>query len=273
MGFFYKAAGGGEGVEEYANYDALTTTANKGDTARTTNNNATWRFSTVAGCWIPAEFYDADLAIQQDRSATPKDLDFKTPQLSDFSVLSDYDPSVLGSTTDGTDEIILTGTSKVRFSRETITTDSLLIVNIDYQVTSTASFFRNGIIIQGNTSASSDEIVNLDFGGPTKNSDNHAVFPVSSGSLGTNMRPAEGAAFTAGNRIFMRWNSVEQTTNTTPAFVTCIVQDLDESRTIRTLYAGLENKSGFPIHTITISTNSSGSPTLKVKRFQLLKYT
>jgi len=273
MGFFYKAAGGGEGVEEYANYDALTTTANKGDTARTTNNNATWRFSTVAGCWIPAEFYDADLAIQQDRSATPKDLDFKTPQISDFSGLSGYDPSVLGSTTDGTDEIILTGTSKVRFSRETITTDSLLIVNIDYQVTSTASFFRNGIIIQGNTSASSDEIVNLDFGGPTKNSDNHAVFPVSSGSLGTNMRPAEGAAFTAGNRIFMRWNSVEQTTNTTPAFVTCIVQDLDESRTIRTLYAGLENKSGFPIHTITISTNSSGSPTLKVKRFQLLKYT
>lgn len=273
MGFFYKAAGGGEGVEEYANYDALPS-GSEGATARTTNNNQTWRFSTVAGCWIPAEFYDSGLAIQQDRSGTPKDLDFKTPQISDFSGLSGYDPSVLGSTTDGTDEIILTGTSKVRFSRETITTDSLLIVNIDFEVTTTASFFRNGIIIQGNTSGSSDELVNIDFGGPSRNSDNHAVFPVSSGSLGSNMRPAEGAPFTAGNRVFMRWNSVQQTTNTTPAFITCIIQDLDQSRTIRTLYAGLENNSGFPLHTITISTNSTGSSvSLKVKRFQLLKYT
>ena len=270
MGYFIKGGGGGEAVEQYANYDALPS-SNEGATARTTNNNQTWRYSTVAQCWLPTEFYDAGLAIQQDRSATPKDLDFKTPQISDFSGLSGYFTE--GSPTDGTDEIILTGTAKVRFSRESITTDSLLIVNIDYQTTG-SSFFRDGIIIQGNTSASTDEIVNLGFGGPTKGSNNHAVFPVSSSSLGSNMRPAEGAAFTAGNRIFMRWNSVQQTTNTTPAFVTCIIQDLDQSRTLRTLYAGLENKSGFTVHTITISTNTSGgTKTLKVKRFQLLKYT
>jgi len=272
MGFFYKASGGGEGVVEYANYDALAS-GSEGAAARTTNNNQTWRYSTVAGCWIPAEFYDSGLAIQQDRSGTPKDLDFRTPQISDFSGLSGYDPT--GSPTDGTDEVELTGTSRIRFTRETHTGDSLLIVNVDYQTVGTASFYRNGFQIQGHTNNSSDEVVVLDLGGPTRGSDNHAVFPVNFSGLGTNMRPAEGAPFAAGARVFMRWNSGQQTTNTTPAFIECIIQDLDQSRTLRTLYAGLENNSGFPLHSVTIATNATGgtSRSLILKRFQVLKYT
>ena len=274
MSYFYRPAGGGEGVEEYANYDALPSST-EGATARTTNNNQTWRYSTVAGCWIPSEFYDADLAIQQDRSATPKDLDFKTPQISDFSGLSGYDPSIIGSATDGTDEIELTSNSSIRFTRETHTGDSLIIVNVDYQTVGAAGYFRNGIQIQGHTNNSSDELVVLDFGGPTLGSDNHAVFAVNFAGLGTNMRPAEGAPFAAGGRIFMRWNSGQQTTNTTPAFIECIIQDLNQSRKLRTLYAGLENNGGFPLHSVTIRTNPTGgaSRSLKLKRFQVLKYT
>ena len=274
MGFFYKAGAAPAGASEFANYDALSSVidATDGDLARTTVNGATWSFSSASDCWVPSEFYDSGLAIQQDRSGTPKDLDFKTPQISDFSGLSGYTTG--GTVTDGVDEIEFTGDSSIRLTRETHTGDSLLIVDIDYQTVGTASFFRNGIIIQGHTSTS-DELVNLDFGGTNRASDNHAVLARRFDAVGSQMRPAEGAPFTAGGRVFLRWNSGQQSTNTTPAFITCIIQDLNHNRKLRALYAGNENNSAFSVHQIFIGTNATGgtSRSLKLKRFQLLKYT
>jgi len=269
MGFFFRPGGGGEAVEEYANYDSIPD-GTEGATARTTNNNMTWRYSTVSDCWIPSEFYDSGLAIQKDRSGSPKDLDFKTPQISDFSGLSNYASG--GSPSDGTDEIEFSNGDYILFYRETHTGDSLLIVNIDYTQTSgTASYFRQGILINGHTGAT-DETVNLDFSGTTRNQSNHATCPASGTSVGTNMRPAEGFSFVAGKRIFLRWNSDQQTTNVTPAFITVIGQDQNEVNTLRVLYAGLENISGQPAHRVVIE-NFGGSSTLKLKRFQILKYT
>ena len=96
---------------EEASYDLLPNGVENGSEAITKNNNVRWVYCAVAGCWIPEQFYDSGLAIQQDRSGTPKDLDFRTPQISDFSPLSNYDPRENGTGTivDGTDESIITG--------------------------------------------------------------------------------------------------------------------------------------------------------------------
>lgn len=267
MGFFYRAPGGGEGVEEYANYDALPSST-EGATARTTNNNQTWRYSTTASCWIPSEFYDSGLAIQQDRSATPKDLDFQTPQISDFSGLSGY--SKTGTVVDNANSITLTTAieSTIQFTRETNTGDSLLIADVAYTATGTAFDQLNGFRFCSHTN---DVLLSINFCGPNKNQSNVAFLFQSFNVAGTQCRPSSGVGFTAGSRVFMKWNNADLAAKTADKFVDVLIED--KSERIRSIYTNLETGNAYyPDHSVHLMAYDNDGA-LEVSRFQMLKYT
>ena len=278
MGFFYKAGAAAAAVGEYSSYSGLPASgdSSEGLTARTTNNNATWRFSSIAECWVPSDFYDSGLAIQQDRSATPKNIDFKTPQISDFSGLSDYFTGIqteLGaSLTDGTDEIILTGGTgfcRFAFTRETHTGDSMLIVDLDFQITSSDLYHQTVIYFQNHTSTSHNTL-NLSPMGTDKNTSNEIILVENLYGVGDGMRPPTGFGINAGDRVFLKFNSGELVTASADKFVEVIGQDKSSDLKIRAPYDDLGTQPYGAIHFINIL---SVKGVFKIKRFQLLKYT
>lgn len=281
MGFFYKASAAAAAVGEYSNYAGLPAAADStdGDTARTTNNNTTWRFSSTAGCWIPSDFYDSGLAIQQDRSGTPKDINFTTPQISDLSPLSDYDlrENGTGTIVDGTDEIIITGNgggnnARIQFSRETHTGDSLFIADLDYAFTagSPMTQFFDGFEFQNHTSKTLNKTVLLHPAGPGGNASNNFLILESPTAIGDASRPITGCSITAGHRVFLRFNSGELVTGSSDQFIELIAQDKDQRFTIRAPYNEIGQATGLSEHYIFINAVFG---VLKIKRFQLLKYT
>lgn len=260
---------------EEASYDLLPSGVENGSQAITKNNNSRWVYCAVAGCWVPEQFYDPGLAIQQDRSGTPKDIDFRTPQISDFSGLSGYffssNPSG-ASLTDGTNEIILTansGKGRLAFTRETHTGDTMLIVDLDFQVSSGASTYETVIYFQNHTSTS-HKTVNLCPIGVDKNTSNEIILVENGSALGTAMRPITGFSINAGDRVFMKFNSGELVTASADKFVEVIGQDKSSDLKIRAPYNDLGTQGFGSIHYINII---SLKGVFKIKRFQLLKYT
>ena len=198
MGFFYKSAGGGEGVEEYANYGALPS-SNEGATARTTNTNQTWRYSTVSGCWVPSEFYSSGLAIANDKGSNP--INFTSPQISDFSGLSDY--YTQGTVTDVTGGIEVSGTYSVfNFSREATTGDCLLIFGIDYTSGGTQPYFLSGLTLASNVNPGG--YLRIFPGGANKSFTNQMVTAQAFGTLGSQTRPDEGISYSNGDLFFFQ---------------------------------------------------------------------
>jgi len=275
MGFFYKASAAAAAVEEYANYDAIPD-GSDGDTARTTNNNQTWRYSGTAGCWIPSDFYDSGLAIQQDRSGTPKDINFTLPQKSDFSGLSGalINENGTGTVTDAVDGVTMVGggagnNTQIKFQRETHTGDSLLIADWDFQASGTQANFLTKLVLQ-NHSTQSNKTLMVTPSGVDKASSNEIIITETETAVGTAMRPVTGYTTSAGDRTFIRFNSGELVTGSSDEFVEVLSQDKDSRFTIRAPYDQLDPLTWCPIHEIRILTYNG---TWKLTRFQLLKYT
>ena len=258
---------GGGGIQEYADYDSIPD-GSDGDTVITTNNNQFWRFSSVAGCWIPNEFYDSGLAIQQDRSVTPKDLDFKTPQVSDFSGLSGY--STTGTVTDNASSITLTSAPEttIQFTRETHTGDSLLIADVTYTATGTASYQLQGFRFASHTN---QILLSINFCGPNRNQSNTAFLFRANNAPGTLCRPTSGVGFTAGSRVFMKWNNADLASRTTDKFVDCLIQD--KSDRIRSIYTSLETGGSYYLNDTMHLMAWDNDGSLEISRFQVLKYT
>jgi len=268
MGFFYKAAGGGEGVEEYANYDALPSST-EGATARTTNTNQTWRFSTACSCWVPSDFYSSGLAIANDTGSNP--INFTSPQISDFSGLSGYHAS--GTVTDVAGGVEVSGTSSVfNFSREATTGDCLLIFGIDYTSGGTQPYYLSGLTLTSNVNPGGH--IRFFPGGANKALTNQMVTAQAFGTLGSQTRPDEGISYSNGDLFFFKWNEQELTNrNEDQLFAELRHQDTASPMRSNYLWQTGSTTDEYFKYTKIACVNYTSGYSVKLTRLQFLKYT
>lgn len=269
MGFFYKAAGGGEGTfEEYANYNALPS-GTEGATARTTNTNQFWRFSTACSCWVPSDFYSSGLTIGNDTGSNP--INFTSPQISDFSGLSNYYSR--GTVTDVTGGIEVSGTnSAFNFSREATTGDCLLIFGIDYTSGGTQPSFLSGLTLTSNVNPGG--YIRFFPGGANRAQTNQMITAQAWNSMGSQTRPDEGISYSNGDLFFFKWNE-QELTDKNEAQLFAELRHQDTASPMRSNYlwqSGSASDEYFKYTKIAVVNYTSGY-SAKLTRLQFLKYT
>lgn len=257
-GFFGGGGGGGAASNIFSTYGSFPATSDDGAYAIATNTGKSFRFSTVAGVWIPAKIWTASIAFYEDRSGT--DISFTAPAISNFSGLSDYSLSGSGLS-DLSPGIQLDSQTGIQFSREDYTGDALVIIDVDCDMSGTSSAFLHGHFIGSHTTTA---LARLCFSGSNKATNNSCLIVSTHNSIGTGGRGV--FSFVAGSRIFISWNEAELNSPTGAEFYEITGQDT--AVVINGDYDDITNTSGYQ-HDLSLFGWNNGA--LKVYRYQALK--
>jgi hypothetical protein len=258
MSFFYRSGGGGGSGNLYNTYDDLPGTADDGAYAIATNTGKSFRFSSVAGVWIPSKLWTASLGFYQDRSGT--DISFTSPAISSFSGLSDYSLSGSGIS-DLSPGIQFDSQTGIKFSREDYTGDALVIIDVDCDMSGTSTAFLHVHFIGSHTTTT---VARLCFSGSNKATDNSCLIVDSHNSVGTGGRGV--FSFVAGTRIFISWNEAELNSPTGAEFYEITGQDT--TTVVNGDYDDIGTASSYQ-HVLALFGWDNGA--LKVYRYQALK--